>query len=111
MAQTHASGFDRFNEVLRSLDDQLQELRDRFDTRRQKVESEFRKRRDRIEEDVRDSSLFQRADEVRKDLGGRVERGRDQLYGVFGLASRAEVQKLNRKLNSISKKVNELAKE
>jgi len=111
MAQTRASGFDRFNETLRSLDDQLQELRDRFDTRRKKVETELRKRRERIEEDLRESSVFQRADTVRKDVGERVERGRDQLYGVFGLASKAEVQKLNRKLNSISKKVNELAKE
>ena len=37
MAETQANGFDRFNEALRSLDDQFQDIRDRFDDGRKRV--------------------------------------------------------------------------
>ncbi len=111
MAEAQTSGFERFNDALRGLDDQLQELRERFDEQRKKVEGELRKRTDRVREELRGSDVLQRAEQVRKDIGGRVERGREQIYDAFGLASKAEVQRINRKLNTIVKKVNELAKE
>ena len=41
MAQTRSSGFDRFNDALKSLDEQLQDLRERFDHQRRKVERDF----------------------------------------------------------------------
>ncbi len=111
MAETRASGFDRFNDALRGLDDQLQDLRDRFDGRRKQVETELRKRRDQVREELRGNGVYQRAERVRKGLEERVERGRDQIYDAFGLASKAEIQRINRKLSTISKKVNDLAKE
>ena len=111
MAELRESGFERFNDALRGLDDQLQDLRDRFDTRRRKVEKELGKRRDRVRNELRGTSVFQRAEKVRKDIEDRVERGREQIYDVIGLASKAEIQRLNRKLNTVTKKVNELAKE
>ena len=111
MAEARTSGFERFNDALRGLDDQLQDLRERFDEQRKKVEGELRKRREQVREDVRGSSVFQRAEQVRKDIEDRVERGRDQIYDAFGLASKAEVQRISRKLNTITKKVNEIAKE
>ncbi len=111
MAETRVSGFDRFNDALRGLDDQLQDLRDRFGGRRKQVETELRKRRDQVREELRGNGVYQRAERVRKDLEERVERGRDQIYDAFGLASKAEIQRINRKLSTISKKVNDLAKE
>ena len=48
--------------------------------------------------------------QARKNVEDRVERGREQIYDVFGLASKAELQRINRKLNLISKKLNELTR-
>lgn len=111
MARTSTSGLDRFNDALRNLDDQLQELRDRFEERRKQFESDFQKGRDRVEERVRGTSLYKRARQVRTDLEDQIERTRGQVYDVFGIASKAELEKLNRKLNAISRKLNELTRE
>ena len=111
MAEANANGFDRFNEALRNLDDQLQELRERFDDRRKKTEKRVREFRKDVETQLRKSPIYRRAERVRKDVEEQVESTRDQLYDAFGIASKSEVDKLNRKLSAISKKLNELAKE
>lgn len=113
MAQSsqNTSSFDRFNEALRSLDDQVQELRDRFDDRRRQVEDELKKRRDQIESQLKKNPLYKRVDQVRKDIEEQVERGRDQVFEVFGIATRADVEKIDRKLAVLSRKLNELAKD
>jgi hypothetical protein len=110
-AHGRPSGFDRFNDALRNLDDQVQELRDRFDDQRRKVEDEFQKRREKLEAQVRKSPLYKRADRVRKDIEEQVEQTRDQVLDVFGIATKHDLDKINRKLNLLSKKLNELSKE
>jgi vacuolar-type H+-ATPase subunit E/Vma4 len=111
MAQSSANAFDRFNDALRGLDDQLQELRERFDERRDTLRTSIRKQAQRIETQLRKSALYRRAEEVGKDLQEQVEQARSQLYDVVGIASKAEVDKINRKLSAISKKLNDLAKD
>jgi hypothetical protein len=111
MARSNANAFDRFNDALRGLDDQLQELRERFDERRDSIRSEIKKQADRIEHQLRKSALYRRAEEVGKDLADQVDQARTQLYDVIGIASKSEVDKINRKLHAISKKLNEMAKE
>ncbi len=111
MAQTSANAFDRFNDALRGLDDQLQELRERFDERRDTLRAEIRKQATRIETQLRKSALYRRAEEVGKELTEQVDQARTQLYDVIGVASKSEVDKINRKLSAISKKLNEIAKD
>jgi methyl-accepting chemotaxis protein len=111
MAEASTNAFDRFNDALRNLDDQIQDLRDRFDERRKKVEKRVEDLRDDVERQLRKSPLYRRAERIRKDIEEQVETTREQVYDVFGIASRAQVEKLNRKLNTISRKLNELAKE
>ena len=111
MAEVSTNGFDRFNEALRGLDDQLQDMRDRFDERRQDVEKRLKGFRKDVETQLRKSDLYRRVEQVRKDVEEQVETRREQVYDVFGIASKAEVDRLNRKLNAISKKLNELAKD
>jgi len=111
MAHASTSAFDRFNDALRNLDDQIQELRERIDERRKSFRAELRKQTHRIEQTVRKSALFQRAEQASKDLSEQVEQGREQIYGVFGIASKAEVEKLGRKLAHINKRLNDIAKD
>ena len=109
MAQTRSSGFDRFNDALKSLDEQLQDLRERFDHQRRKVERDVRKRAEKLQVRVQESDLYKRAEGARKDLESRVESSRSQIYDVFGIASKHEIEKLNKRLNKISKQLTELS--
>ena len=109
MAQTRSSGFDRFNDALKSLDEQLQDLRERFDHQRRKVERDVRKPAENPHPRVQESDLYKRAEGARKDLESRVESSRSQIYDVFGIASKHEIEKLNKRLNKISKQLTELS--
>jgi polyhydroxyalkanoate synthesis regulator phasin len=101
MAHTRTSGFDRFNDALKSLDEQLQDLRERFDHQRHRAEQ--------LQERVQGSDLYKRAEQGYKDLGSRVDETRTQIYDVFGIASKAEVDKLHKRLNKISKQISDLS--
>ena len=109
MAQTRSSGFDRFNDALKSLDEQLQDLRERFDHQRRKVERDVRKRAEKLQARVQESDLYKRAEGARKDLESRVDSSRSQIYDVFGIASKHEIEKLNKRMNKISKQLTELS--
>ena len=108
-AQTRSSGYDWFNDALKSLDEQLQDLRERFDHQRRKVERDVRKRAEKLQARVQESDLYKRAEGARKDLESRVESSRSQIYDVFGIASKHEIEKLNKRLNKISKQLTELS--
>jgi len=106
---TRTTGFDRFNDALKSLDEQLQDLRERFDHGRQRVEKEVRKRYERAAERIQDTDLYKRAEKLRKDVESRVDEGRTQIYDVFGIASKSEIDKLHKRLNKISKQIHDLS--
>lgn len=109
MAQTRSSGFDRFNDALKSLDEQLQDLRERFDHQRRKLERDVRKRAEKLQTRVQETDLYKRAEGARKDLEHRVDSTRSQIYDVFGIASKHEIEKLTRRMNKISKQLTELS--
>jgi hypothetical protein len=111
MAEASTNGFDRFNEALRNLDSQIQDLRDRFDEGRRDVEKRAKRFRKNLDTQLRKSPVYRRAERVRKDVEEQIEQSRDQFYEAFGIASKSDVDRLNRKLNTISKKLNELTKE
>ena len=111
MAEPSNIGFERLNDAFRNLDDQLQELRERFDDQLRRVENSWNERREELRDQVRKTALYKRSEQVRKDFEEQVDRGRAQLYDAFGIASKSEIQKLSRKLNTLSKKLSELARD
>lgn len=126
MPQSHTRHLDRFNEALRSIDEQVQEVRERFESQRRSFEKDIRKRAERLEDQLRHSSLYKRAgqldgqiresawykrgERIAKDVEGQVEQGRERIFEAFGIASSAEIERIHKKLNAISRKLNELAK-
>ena len=103
------TSFDRFNDALKSLDEQLQDLRERFDHGRHRVEKEVRKRAERAAERIQETELYKRADKLRKYVESRVDETRSQIYDAFGIASKSEIEKLHRRLNKISKQIHDLS--
>ena len=110
-AAERRNGFDRFNEALRNLDDQFQDFRDRVGRGRRRAEGEIRKRAERVRTELRKSEVFRRAEQLRKDVEEQIERGRSQIYGAFGLATKADVERLSRKVNQLTRRLNDLSKE
>ncbi|MCP4003420.1 MAG: hypothetical protein GY725_04415, partial [bacterium] len=105
------NGFDRFNDALKSLDEQLTEMRENFDDGRKKFETQINKQRNRVETRIKKTDLYKRTNKLRKDIEGQVESARAQVYDAFGIASKTEIEKLHRKLNTISRKLNEISRE
>ena len=105
-----SSPFERMNDALRGLDDQIHDLREQFEDRRRDLEEDLRRRAEDVQSQIKRSTLFKRAERTRKDLEDRAEELRDGLFNALGLATKADVVKLQKKLNSVSRKLNELAK-
>ncbi len=120
-----ASGFDRVSEAFRNLDDQIGDIRERLDVRRQRVErevrkrteevadqvtSEFKKRSEKLEGQIKATSLYKRLTQVREDIESEVDKRRAQVYEVFGVATKDDVDKIYKKLKAISKKLDQLSK-
>ena len=58
--------------------------------------------------DVRKRPAYKRLETARKDVGKRVDEGVENVLGVFGVASRSQVKRLDRKVNQLNKKLREL---
>ncbi len=110
-AAARRNGFDRFNDALRNLDEEIQDVRERFEQRRERFGSELRERADRVRNELQKSDVYQKADKLRKNVEGQIERGRSQIFEAIGLATKTDVDRINKRLNTISRKLNELAKE
>jgi hypothetical protein len=95
----------KFQKNLRS---QRKDLEKRFEKSRTRLEKQTRQRVNRVMTDVRKRPAYKRLESVRKDVGKRVDEGVENVLGAFGVASRSQVQRLDRKLNQMNKKLREL---
>ena len=110
-------GIDRVQSAFQSLDKEYRRLQKQADRRRKDFEKRAEKQLKRFSSELRKSPLVKRAEGVR----ARVDEGRggaqqvlaerlDSLLGTLQIATRTEVEKLDRKLALLNKKVRELEK-
>lgn len=110
---------DQFNEAFESVTDEVQRLQKQLRSRRKSFEREFSERRkklekrtrkqvNKIESDFNKSPLGKRVKGLRGDVERQVEKGIDGVLGVFQIASKSDVQKLDRKIGQISRKLKEI---
>ncbi len=103
-------GVDRVQEAFRTIGDDLERAQKDFEKRRKRFEKDTQKRIKRFRKDLGNNDYVKRAEGLRDDVRKQVEGGLDNLLDTFQIASRAEVRKLDRKLNQISKKLEALEK-
>lgn len=101
----------RVSEAVKSLEEQLRELRSDLSERRVRLEKDVRKRAEQAQERVRTSSLYRRAEQVRRDWEGQVDKARTSLYEMVGIATKSDIDKLNKKLNALSRRLSEFARD
>ena len=106
----------RINEAVQFVDDEFQRVQKELSARRKSLEKEFaskrktvekrtRKELKRIQTELKKNPIVKRADAVRKDVTKQVETRVDSLLGMMQVASRSDVQRINRKLTTLNKRL------
>ncbi len=106
----------RIDEAVQFFDDEFQRIQKELSTRRKSLEREFtskrktvekrtRKELKRIQSELKKNPIVKRADAVRKDVTKQVETRVDSLLGRIQIASRSDVQRINKKLTALNRRL------
>ncbi len=106
----------RINEAVQFFDDEFQRVQKELNARRKSLEKEFaskrktvetrtRKELKRIQSELKKNPIVKRADAVRKDVTKQVETRVDSLLGLMQVASRSDVQRINKKLTTLTRRL------
>jgi len=105
----------------RDLEKRLERGRRELASRRQKLETRGRKQLKSLLADARRSSAYKRArsltrdaekrlGSIRKDAGKQLESGVETVLSSFQIATKSDVQRIDRRLRSLNRKLDELEK-
>jgi len=106
----------RINEAVQFFDDEFQRVQKELSARRKSLEKEFaskrktvqkrtRKELKRIQSELKKNPIVKRADAARKDVTKQVEIRMDSLLGLMQVASRSDVQRINKKLTTLNRRL------
>ncbi len=101
---------DRVQSAVRSVEDEFERLQKQFGKRRKQLEREAQKRVKQIRTEIRKQPLVKRAESLRGDARKQIETGVETILATLQIASRGEVQRLDRKLGQINRKLSQLEK-
>jgi phage-related minor tail protein len=96
---------DEFQRVQKELGARRKALEKEFATRRKTVEKRTRKELKRIQSELKKNPIVKRADAVRKDVTKQVETRVDSLLGLMQVASRSDVQRIDKKLTTLNRRL------
>jgi hypothetical protein len=112
-------GRERVSAAYESLDREFQRLQKQFQSRRKSLERQLasgrrqiekrtRKQVDQLRSELRKNGLLRRARSVQANAVSRIEQGVGNVLGAFRIASKSDVQRIDRKLSQISRKLKEI---
>ena len=115
------TGVESVRSVVHVANRRIQKLQKQIDVRRKSVEKELSTRRRRLEQRTQKAvdrvvaraqklPLVKRAAAFREEASRQIESGVETVLGVFQIASRSELERIDRKLSQISRKLRELEK-
>jgi hypothetical protein len=96
---------DEFQRVQKELNERRKSLEKEFANKRKTVEKRTRKELKRFQSELKKNPIVQRAEAVRKDVTKEVETRVDSLLGLMQVASRSDVQRINKKLTTLTKRL------
>ena len=101
---------DRVQSAMRSVEDEFEKIQRNIQDRRKNFEKQTRKQVKRLRSEFRKNPLVKRAEEIRADAVNQIESSVDSLLDWLPVASRADLRKIDRKLNQLTKKLKSLEK-
>lgn len=100
-----SESIDRVQEAFQSMGDEFGRLQGQLDGRFREIEADTQKRVKKLAKDLRKQPLWKRADALRRDTTKQIEQGIDGVLSSLQIASTSDMKKLDRKLNSIGKRL------
>lgn len=112
-------GVDRFRDAFGSVEDEVQRVQRQVRARRKKLEKriektfearrkDFEKRTRRLRSEIEKSTPVKRLEAWRKDAGKQIEQGVADVLGALQIASKHDVQRIDRKISQLNKKLKEM---
>ena len=119
-------GIDRFRDAFGNIEDEVERIQKQLRIRRRKIEKQlntnrrdlekrvesgrkdFEKRTRKLRAEVRKNPTFKRLEGIRKDANQRYEEGVETLLGALQIASKGDLQRIDRKISQLSKKLKEM---
>lgn len=110
MAQANVlqDGIDRFQGAVKEIDKRYKQLQKQADKRRKAFEKNAEQRVKRIRTELRKNPVLKRAEDMREEAASQFEERYDQMLQLFRVATQSEVQRLERKVAQLNRKVREL---
>jgi tRNA G18 (ribose-2'-O)-methylase SpoU len=106
------SGLEReFGKVRKQIETRTRDVEKRLAKGRKQIETRSRKQLRSIASEVRKNPVVKRAEALRKDAEKQLETGVESVLGFFQIASKSDVSDIDRKLNSLNKKLSGLEKD
>ena len=99
---------DRIEDAVRSVSGEIERLQDQAEKGRKKWEEQTQKRIEQFGEDLRNTPLGKRTVDLGRDATRQAEAGIQTLLETLSIASVTELQKVNRKLDKIGRRLKKL---
>jgi len=114
-AHSDQEGIERFREMFGSFESEFERVQRELKARRRLLERRFdagrkdiEKRARKARKDLRKNPTFKRLDNLRRDVTRQLEQGAESLLGALQIASKSDVQRIDRKLTQLNRKLKAL---
>jgi hypothetical protein len=106
-AESLDQGFRRFQ---KRFDLQRKNLEKSLEHQRKVIERRTQRQLERLLARVRESKLAHRAETLREDAAQRLETGASALLGALQIASKGDLDRIDRKLSQLTRKLKDIEK-
>jgi hypothetical protein len=111
MAQrTRSNGSSPFEAAVENIERELGKLQKQLRSGRKDLEKRIQKSRKQLLSDVKKNPAFKRAQTLRKDAEKQLESGIENMLSAFQIASKRDVDRIDRRLKTINKKLTDIEK-
>jgi len=114
-AHSDQEGIDRFREMFGTFESEFERVQKDLKARRRLLERRFdagrkdiEKRARKVRRDLRKNPTFKRLDALRREATRQLEQGAGAVLSALQIASKSDVQRIDRKLNQLGRKLKEL---
>ena len=109
--RTAAESLDhRFRRLQKRLDAERKSFEKRIESQRRAIERRTQRELERLLARLRESKLAHRAETLREDAAQRLETGASALLGALQIASKGDLNRIDRKLSQLTRKLKDIEK-
>ena len=112
---------DQVREAVRRVDQGFRRIQKQVETRRRRLAKEVTSRRHsfekraqrefgRIQKQIQKQPIVKRAEALRADASERIERGVSTFLDVLPIATKSDVERIDRKVSALGRKLKEIEK-